>query len=123
MSDKNQQIIDQFMQAWNQRNLEQIMDFFHEDAEYCNIPMGPPHIGKAAIREFIEGFLNSLEDIEFIVHHQLCDDANGVVMNERTDRINLAGKTIDLPVMGVFLLHDGLIQQWRDYFDMAPFSS
>ena len=123
MTASNQQKIDQFMHAWNRRDLNEIMAFFSDDAEYCNIPMGPAHVGKTAIKTFIQGFLDSMEGIEFIVHNQLCDETKGLVMNERVDRINMAGKTIDLPVMGVFLLRDGLITQWRDYFDMAPFSS
>jgi len=28
------------------------------------------------------------------------------------------GKKADLPVMGVFVLRDGRIAEWRDYFDL-----
>ena len=46
----------------------------------------------------------------------------GVVMNERTDHLEMGGKTIALPVVGVFEIVDGKIKAWRDYFDMAQFA-
>lgn len=118
-----EQIIEKLIRAWNHRDLDEIIALFSEDAEYCNIPMGPPHVGKPAIRAFIESFLSSVEEIEFRVHQQLCDEEAAVVMNERVDYLTLAGKTIALPVMGVFELRDGRIYKWRDYFDMAPFAA
>ena len=51
------------------------------------------------------------------MHHQI-ENPNGIVMNERTDRLNFNGKQIELPVMGIFELSDGKIKVWRDYFDM-----
>ena len=109
------------MQAWGSRDLESIMAHFTEDAAYANIPMGPPHVGKPAIQTFIEGFIGSATEINFIVHNQV-EGADGVVMNERTDILAFEGNRVELPVMGVFELRDGKISAWRDYFDMGGFS-
>ncbi|MCB1688442.1 MAG: nuclear transport factor 2 family protein [Halioglobus sp.] len=117
----NAQIIDGFIQAWNNLDMEAIMDHFTEDAEYANVPMGPPNVGKAAIRAFIEGFLGTTTEIQFVVHHQV-EGATGVVMNERTDKLVMDGRTVELPVMGVFEFRDGKICAWRDYFDMGGFA-
>ena len=118
----NADITTGFINAWCARDLEAIMDYFTEDAVYTNIPMGPPNVGKANIQAFIEGFLGSAEGIEFVIHHQV-EGPDGIVMNERTDRINLGGKVVELPVMGVYEFVDGKISAWRDYFDMGPFTS
>jgi limonene-1,2-epoxide hydrolase len=45
--------------------------------------------------------------------------AGSVVILERLDRHRLADKWVELPVTGVFEVHDGLISYWRDYFDIA----
>jgi limonene-1,2-epoxide hydrolase len=50
------------------------------------------------------------------VHRQLA--SGPLVMNERTDRFEMHGRWVDLPVAGVFEVHDGLITLWRDYFDL-----
>ena len=35
----NSSIIDQFIAAWSHRDIDEIMAFFHPDAEYTNIRM------------------------------------------------------------------------------------
>ena len=110
-----------FIKAWCDLDLEAIMEHFTDDALYTNIPMGPPNVGKEAIRAFIDGFIGSASEINFTIHNQV-EGADGMVMNERTDRINLGGKVVELPVMGVFEFVDGKISAWRDYFDMGAFS-
>jgi limonene-1,2-epoxide hydrolase len=118
----NSDITTDFVNAWIAKDLDAIMEFFTDDAQYTNIPMGPPNVGKADIRAFIDGFIGTASEISFIVHNQI-EGPDGIVMNERTDRFDFDGKTVDLPVMGVFEFRDGKICAWRDYFDMGPFSS
>lgn len=114
------EFMDRFIGAWCARDVDAIMDCFCDDAEYINIPMDPPNRGSAEIRHFIEGFISTIDAIEFVVHRQLVQ--GDTVMNERTDRLKMNGQWIELPVMGVFELRDGKIAKWRDYFDMAPFT-
>ena len=117
----NDELIRNFINAWTRMDLDTIMDSFTEDAAYANIPMGPANVGKEAIRAFIDGFIGTCEEMEFIIHNQV--DEGALVMNERTDRIKMNGNWIELPVMGVYEIRDGKIAAWRDYFDMAMFSS
>ncbi len=117
----NSKIIDQFIAAWSGLDIDQIMTFFHADAEYTNIPIDPPNRGTAAIRATIESFAGMADAIEFVVHASAENTAAGLIMNERTDRFRIAGKWVELRVMGVFELREGKIQAWRDYFDMAQF--
>jgi limonene-1,2-epoxide hydrolase len=117
----NSEIIEGFIQAWNNLDVDAVMDYFTDDAEYANIPMGPPNVGKAAIREFIDGFMATTTAINFTVHHQV-EGADGIVMNERTDVLQMGDNRVELPVMGVFEFRNGKISAWRDYFDMAGFA-
>jgi limonene-1,2-epoxide hydrolase len=41
------------------------------------------------------------------------------VFLERTDRHQLARGWVELPVVGVFVVREGRIVEWRDYFDFA----
>jgi len=116
-------LVDDFIAAWPSMDLDKIMGFFADDAVYTNIPIDPPNEGAEAIRKTIEGFIGMAQKIEFVVHHQT-ENAQGVVMNERTDRFLLAGdRWAEAPVMGVFEIENGKIKAWRDYFDMAQFSA
>ena len=44
-------------------------------------------------------------------------------MNERIDRFRMGEKWLELPVMGTFVVRDGLIHEWRDYFDLGQFQT
>lgn len=113
-------IVKGFCEAWGRADLDHIMDAFAEDAVYHNIPMEPCR-GKAAIESFIKGFLaGSPGGIDFAVKNQVA--SGSVVINERVDTLTMDGKTIALPVCGVFEVDAaGKIAAWRDYFDMASF--
>ena len=113
----NSEIVKAFIDSWSSMDIDKIMEFFTDDAIYINMPMRPHNIGKKAIRRFTKRFLLMVNEVEFIVHHQV-ENSNGVVMNERTDRLNFNGQQVELPVMGIFELSNGKIKAWRDYFDM-----
>ena len=57
------------------------------------------------------------ETIEFVVLHAAA--RGNLVFTERVDRFRIAGKTVELPVAGVFEIRDGRIAAWRDYFDLG----
>jgi limonene-1,2-epoxide hydrolase len=104
--------------SWQGRDVEAIVAFFTEDAVYSNVPIDPPNIGKAQIREFLTWFFGAVDDLEFTIIRQIAN-ADGWVMNERNDRLDFGGKVVNLPIMGVFEFRGELISAWRDYFDMA----
>ena len=116
----NSETIRAFTAAWAERSIDKVMSFFSDDATYLNVPMEPLHRGKEEIRKAVEGFVNMASAIEFRIHHQ-AEDAQGTVMNERTDRFKMGEKWIELPVMGIFEFRGGKIRAWRDYFDVAMF--
>jgi limonene-1,2-epoxide hydrolase len=113
---QNTDLIDRFVAAWKRLDVDEIMDFFSDDAVYTNIPIDPPNEGKEAIRKTIEGFVGMATAIEFVVHGSAENPAKGLVMNERTDRFRVGDKWIEARVMGVFELRGGKIAAWRDYF-------
>ena len=119
---QNTDLIDRFVGAWKRMKLDEIMGFFSDDAVYVNIPMEPANVGKEMIRKTIEGFIGMATAIDFVVHHTAENPAQGIVMNERTDRFRVGEKWIEARVMGVFELRGGKIAAWRDYFDLAEFT-
>lgn len=116
----NSDIITDFCATWAKKDLEALMEFFTDDAIYHNIPMDPPAVGTDEIRAIIDSFTSAPETVEFVVHNQ-AENAEGVVMNERTDNFLIGESTISLRVMGTFELENGKIKHWRDYFDINQY--
>jgi limonene-1,2-epoxide hydrolase len=110
-----------FIEHWNNRNIEGIMGSMAKDCFYHNIPMDPQK-GHDEIRSYLEPFIQMASNIEWIVHN-IAEDSNGTVLTERTDRFEINGQWMDILVMGVMEFEDGLISNWRDYFDMKAYES
>ena len=111
-------IVKDFCAAWDRLDWDAVCAALSDDIFYHNIPMAPVQ-GIAAFKAFLQGF--PVSAAQFEIHHIVGDDT--VVMTERTDRFLMGGKPIVVRVMGVFIVKDGKISEWRDYFDMAEFAS
>lgn len=112
-------LIRRFCDDWgNGATVDEIVDYFTDDAIYHNIPVDPA-VGKAAIKETFAMFTTGVERIEFRILN-ICADGD-VVLTERVDVFVLPNVTIELPVMGTFEVRDAKIAKWRDYFDLNQY--
>jgi limonene-1,2-epoxide hydrolase len=110
-----------FLKAMEPLDYDTALRHVSATCEYTNPPpIGTVH-GPAGIRAVLEPFFSPTLENEFRV---LRESATGpIVVLERLDRHRLADKWVELPVTGVFEIHDGLITYWRDYFDAATIMS
>jgi len=115
---RNDAMVREFLAAWERRDTEHIMACWAEDGVYHAIPRRPI-VRRAAFREFVTHF-EQVPGGRLEIHHQVASD--GIVMNERTDRITFRGRQLVVPICAVFEIRDGRIAAWREYFDPALFA-
>jgi len=120
MANDSERVIRDFCTAWTRKSIDELMGFFTPDAVYHNMPL-VPLTGIEAIRETLNMFVTPAEHIEFEL--LAIASAGDLVFTERVDRFQMMGKSISLPVAGVFQVRDGKIAAWRDYFDMQTWMS
>ena len=112
-------IVNLFISKIESRELDAALEHVSDDCYYDNVPIGDMN-GKEDMLQFLSGLLKGEGQVEFEVVRQTC--SGNTVMNERLDRFNTAsGRSIEIPVMGVFEVNEGLITFWRDYFDNGMF--
>lgn len=115
-----EQVVSEFIRRITGNDVVGALTMVSDDVEYDNVPIGK-NIGPAAMQEFLNGMGTGVDEIEFVIHHQVTQGR--IVMNARTDRFRIGERWLDLPVAGVFEVGgDGRITLWRDYFDMATFT-
>jgi limonene-1,2-epoxide hydrolase len=107
--------VNTFMRAAAKRDYDTALPLLTDDVDYHNIPLPPVH-GPDAVKDTVEMLLGMCTDSEWVVHREVAD--GDTVMNERTDRFLVDGKWLELPVAGVFVVRDGRIAVWHDYFDL-----
>jgi len=117
---ENEQIVREFIAAWSNLDPEELASYFTEDGTYHNIPSGAVN-GRENIEQFIAGFSRSWDSTDWEIISLLAD--GDLVMVERLDKTVVAGSPVNLPCFGYFQLHDGKIKMWRDYFDLATYTS
>lgn len=115
-----ERLIETFIDAWAVLDVDRIMEHFTDEPTWHNMPMEAA-VGTDAVRGAITAFAAMSSGIRFEILHQVID--GDLILNERVDHLDVNGRTIPLPVAGVFELRDGKIHIWRDYFDLAAFTN
>jgi len=121
---RNEALIRAFYVAWSRLDVEELMSYFNETSVWQNVPDGEPLRGASAIRKLIEWLVEDWTrdaKVNFEVH-SLASREN-LVFSERVDHVESLGRSVDLPVVGVFLIENEKIVEWRDYYDGASYSS
>ena len=114
------EIVTNFCAAWSKLDLDDMMRYFSDDAVYHNMPVEPVQ-GRDDIRSTIATFTTGWDRVDFDIRNILAEGR--LVMTERVDRFCSSERVVELPVMGVFEVDEGLITAWRDYFDINQFMS
>jgi limonene-1,2-epoxide hydrolase len=110
-------IVREFLAAWNANDMDRVVAWLHPDVRYHNVPLAPVH-GREAVR----AYLKSIGAFDWIDWKLLAIAADGnIVLTERIDEFGINGMHVRLPLMGAFEIRDGLIGEWRDYFDLAMY--
>lgn len=113
------EVVTAFIAAIESGDLDAALTMVTDDVVYDNVPLGPV-TGPDEVRRILAGGVNAAaERIEWVVSHQVAE--GDVVMNERVDRFLIGGEWLEIPLAGLFVLRDGRIAVWRDYFDLEGF--
>lgn len=110
-----------FLTAMEPLDYDSALPYVADACEYTNPPPIGTVIGPAGVRAVLEPFFAPTLENEFRILRELA--SGPVVMLERLDRHRLADRWVELPVTGVFEVHEGRITYWRDYFDAATILS
>lgn len=111
----NDALVRAFLTAWERRDTTFILEHFADDAVYHAVPLRPIS-GKEALTEWVESFA-TVPPGRLEIRNQVA--TGDVVMNERVDRITIAGASVTLPICAVFEIDGERIRAWREYFDLA----
>ena len=118
MDSSPDELVRTFVALLSDKNIEAAAALVSDDFEYDNVPIGKT-FGPQGLRDTLTGFFAMCEEIDWEILQQTSsgDLTEGVVLNERDDRLKIHGHWRTLPVAGVFLIRNGQLTLWRDYFD------
>jgi limonene-1,2-epoxide hydrolase len=117
MSDSPESVVRKFLAAFTDRNVDELVGFFSDDAVFIDGPRGV-HRGKEAIRsEFEAELAMGFESIKIDVNSLVAN--GGIVMMEGVENYIIGGKPFFMETIGAFDINpDGLITRWRYSCDL-----
>ena len=114
------EVVKAFNRAVEIKDYDTAVKFVSDDCEYTNMPMGTVR-GPAGIRSVLEPFFAPTIENRLEILREAA--VGPIVFLERLDRHLLPTGWVNLPVTGVYEVHDGLITVYRDYFDLPTIQS
>lgn len=115
----SEKLVRDFLGSWEGRDLDTICGAFADDAVYHNVPVAPIE-GIAGIRAIFQAFLDAFAEAKLDIVTLAAEP--GLVLAERVDYFTMNdGTKVVLPVNGVFVVKNGKITRFSDYFDLADF--
>ncbi len=110
-------LVREFCDLMETRDAEKLRSFLADDAVYQNVGM-PASFGVDDIVTNLAGQFGMFPDSYAYETINIVGDGD-VVMTERLDLIGTPSGVKGVPVMGTFVLRDGKIIRWTDYFDIS----
>ena len=93
--------------------MTRITPFLATDSVYRMTETTPPAIGHDGVRERLESWLETSQQIEFKILETFA--AGSIVMNRRIDSFRSTTRPLTWEGVGVFFVKDGKIKEWSDY--------
>lgn len=94
---------------------DKVADRFTENGRLHSV-MRSPIETREGIRARLHAFHTGIECMRLDVLH--IAEVDGVVMVERMDNWRMNGEDKGIPAVGVLEFEDGLIVEWREYYDL-----
>ncbi|MBK6787427.1 MAG: nuclear transport factor 2 family protein [Betaproteobacteria bacterium] len=114
----NELTVRDFIAAWSRLDAAELASYFADDGCYWNMPAQPVH-GRQNIERMIRSFVAIWTETHWDIRTLLASGDR--VVAERLDRTKATQGDVDLPCLGIFVMRDGMIVQWRDYFDLSTY--
>lgn len=118
MSSDAREAVIRFCAAFERRSREDVLAYMAPDIVYQNVPLPAMH-GIEQAAKFLAPILTKTIKIEFKLLSLAVSASGEEVLTERLDRLHFPSGVVDIPLMGIFVVRNGKIAQWRDYADNA----
>lgn len=107
-------VVMKMVNAWNTEDWDQVVDLFTEDGILHSM-MVEPIKGRNSINARISHMGKGIDSITLNLKHIGVID--GVVFIERVDEFVYKGHAGSVPVVGVIVVENDRVKEWREYYD------
>jgi len=115
------QAIDGVFEAWEQLDVEALLELFTEGARYEDPLFPEPLVGRKQLRESIGPAMAELADCAITIRHVAEHGDSGMVEAEFRSALASGEGRLDFDFAMVVEMDDGRVARLAEYFDTGPF--
>jgi len=104
----------EMVEAWNAVDLDRVIELFTPDGVLHSM-MTEPVVGRDDLRSHLQPLFDGIEALNLNLRRTVVD--GDTVIIERVDEFVFKGKRGSVPVVGVLLIRDDAVAEWREYYD------
>ena len=113
--------IDGVFEAWEQLDVEALLELFTEGARYEDPLFPEPLVGRKQLRESIGPAMAELADCAITIRHVAEHGDSGMVEAEFRSALASGEGRLDFDFAMVVEMDDGRVARLAEYFDTGPF--
>jgi uncharacterized protein len=123
----NLQIVKDAYDAFMSGDIQRVIDTCADDVEWetpgpTEIPYAGLFRGKSGVADFFR-ILADTDDVEFFEPETFVAQGDRViVLGHYSARVKSTGRSAHADWVHSFVLHDGKVTKWREYFDTAKYA-
>lgn len=106
----------EMVDAWNDVDLDRVVELFTPDGVLHSM-MTDPIVGRDSLRSHLKPLFDGIDELNLALKRVVVD--GDTVFIERIDEFVFKGKRGAVPVVGVLVIRDGAVAEWREYYDRA----
>lgn len=114
------QTVQAFLAALERLDIDAALTYVDDAIVYENVSL-PPARGRRAFEKQMRGMEKNFDRFEVRMH--AIAESGDTVLTERVDVLEMKGLRLEPWVCGTFVVKNGKITIWRDYFDWAQMSA
>ena len=114
LSNPNVIVVMEMLEKWHTLDIEGALNMFAEDGAFHSM-MSEPIKGHKALGIFLGKLFSSMSELTLEVR-SLAVTGNTVIL-ERFDSWRFNDRPGSIPVVGVFVVENGKVKEWREYYD------
>ncbi len=111
-----QKVVEDFLKAACELDMETAVELIDDSCVYQNVPFHTAR-GKHNVVKALQAMGKAMTHFDVEMVNIACN--GDVVLTERIDTLGGKFFNVKLPLMGVFVVKNGKITEWRDYFDWS----
>jgi limonene-1,2-epoxide hydrolase len=106
---------------WRRKDIEAVLARVTDDIVWFSHVGSPPINGKAAMRQVLTSLGAGMNDVRWRIFDYAENDKT-IFLEGVDDFVSAEGHRVVIPYAGLMTFRDGLVAEWRDYFDRAVFN-